>query len=256
VTTLLDYARTEFPHHMVEIWRDDNGAAVAHPRDVRPSGLGTAPSKGPNGTRVGDRPTHSARHRSPSKSGRSSAAADASLASLRLVDRTVVAHVIGADAAVEMLRLLRAAGWSRSAAVLVRPAAPRVVGRGQEDPQSVTDLPDRRVAAAAGLGAVIGATALALIGIAVGDEAAATVVVGAFGAILGATAGAMMGGLGRHAGERAWAQPHAPGRPIGVVAVFAEDERDVAESVDLMERADPHTVRVVNARGDWRAPLT
>ena len=281
---MLEYTRTEFPNHTVEV-RYPDGRRVALPPDedeslvprlaaaVRPgaprpgrSTTGAPAADGPHRNDAGspaarsDRPT-----RPPDRPGvedrtaarRRSAEA---VAALDLVEHTVVAHVVGADATVALLDRMHDAGWERSIAILVEPEAPRVVGRGGENASSVTDLPDRRIAAAAALGALVGVVAAGALGLLVGDEPATAIITAGFGAVLGAVVGAMLGGLGRHAGEQAWSQPHVPGRTMGVVAAFVDDDGAAADAVRLIEQSDPEVIRVVdvrlvNAQGAWRTPM-
>ena len=237
MATLLDYTSTEFPNHTVEVWHPDGWTMPV--RDV------SRPTRQP-GANTPSRPVTPV---PPASSGSSSDSVD-----LPLVDHTVVAHVLGADATISLLERMRAAGWDRTAAVLVCPADPSVVPHGDEDRQSANDLPDRRWILTAAIGAVIGAIGAGLAAGFLADAVAAGIVAGGFGAILGAVVGAMLGGLGRHAGERAWSQPHAPGRTMGVVATFAEDEVRASEAVRVMERAAPHDLRLVSSSGAWRAP--
>lgn len=249
MTTLLDYTRIEFPHHTLEVWQSDGWTVAVLPGEGDRNGS-TAAQTGslPGRSQAPRQPTRPPAHPDDLVNGPTPD-------SLRLVDHTVVAHVIGADAAIDLLRRMDDAGWTRSAAVLVRPVTPSVAGTGRENPESVTDLPDRRVAAVAALGALVGAVVVAAIGFLIADEPATGFIGAAFGAVIGAVIGAMVGGLGRHAGEQAWSQPHAPGRTMGVVATFVGDERALADAVHVMELADPHVIRVVNAQGAWRAPL-
>lgn len=244
VATLLDYTHTEFPNHTLEVWHPDGWTMPVSDtsRDPRTAGSGHTSGEG-----VVD----------PGRSAPvppASSPIDADPVSLPLVDHTVIAHVVGADATISLLERMRAAGWTRTAAVLVCPADPSVVPSGDEDRQSVTDLPDRRWLLTAAVGAVIGAVGAGLAAGLLADAVSAAVVAGGFGAILGAVVGAMLGGLGRHAGERAWSQPHAPGRTMGVVATFAEDERQAYDAVREMERGEPHDLRLVSASGAWRSP--
>ncbi len=167
----------------------------------------------------------------------------------------MVAHVIGGDAALTVLQRMHDAGWERTAAMLVRPIEPTVVAHGQENSESVTDLPDRRIVVAGAFGAVIGAIATAALGWLIADEFATVAVAAGMGAFFGAVIGVMLGGLGRYAGEQAWSQPHAPGRTMGVVAVFISDEESLVEAVRELEVATPDVIRIVNASGAWRAPI-
>jgi len=246
VTTLLDYARTEFPNRTLEVWQRDCWSVPIRPDTTnRLSGEHAAP--GARSDRGSD-----------SLYGASVGGATSDLVSsqLSLRDHTVVAHVVGAEAALDLMERLRAAGWSDTAAVLVCPTPPTVLPHGDEDPDSVTDLPDRRVVGAAVMGAVIAGPLGGAAGWIVGDEVATGLIFGAFCAVLGAVVGAMLGGLGRHAGERASSQPHVPGQTMAVVATFTVDEPAVARVVSAMEAAQVYDIRLVNASGSWRTPLT
>ncbi len=229
MATLLDYTQTEFPNHTVELWRAGRWTMpVGATRDLR-----VEPSQ---------------------DADRAAAAGGIAAADLDLTDHTVVAHVIGADATLALLERLRATGWTRAAAVLVCPAAPSVRPQGDEDRDSVADLPDRRWIVSALVGAVIAAVLGAVVGGIVDESAAVAVVSAGFAAVLGAVVGGMLGGLGRHAGERAWSQPHAPGRTMGVVAAFADDRERAGAAVHEMEAAAAHDVRLVSSAGAWRSP--
>lgn len=173
-----------------------------------------------------------------------------------LTDHTVVAHVVGRERTEHLVRALRDAGWRTVSAVMAVPADPSVVPAEAENRDSVADMPNRRWITTAVVGAVIGAAALGIGGGLLADAVLAGLITAGFGAMLGAVVGAMVGGLGRMAGERAWSQPHAPGRTIGVVAAFADDERSATEAVRAMELADPHDLRLVSATGAWRAPVS
>lgn len=267
MTTLLQYTRTEFPNHRVEVRYPDGRRVELLPDEDAASAIAPAV---PTGVTTGmGRPIDAERHPRPARppersdvEGRSATQRRSveALAALDLVEHTVVAHVVGADATVALLDRMHDAGWERSIAILVEPEAPRVVGHGGENSESVTDLPDRRIAASAALGALIGIVAAGSLGLLIGDESATAIITAGFGAILGAAIGAMLGGLGRHAGEQAWSQPHVPGRTMGVVAAFVSDDGAAADAVRLIEASDPALIRVVdvrlvNAQGAWRAPM-
>lgn len=265
VATLLDYTRTEFPNHTVEVWHPDGWTMPVAP-DERGVPR-TAPSGESRPEAFDDPldpldPSLKAVTPSPGRGDGADAPPDDSasmetlVASMPLGDHTVVAHVIGSAAAIEMLERLREDGWQRAAAVLVCPAAPSVVPHGEENRNAVTDLPDRRVVTIALIGAVLGAAAAGLLGWAIGHSAATGIVTAGFGAILGAVVGAMLGGLGRHAGSQAWSQPHAPGRTMAVVAAFASDEQTAIDAVHAMQVFEPQDIRLVSATGAWRLPLS
>jgi hypothetical protein len=253
VATLLDYTHTEFPNHTLEVWHP-NGWTMSVRSDASRPDPGGDGGDGGDGGGVDARGRDHADAHVPQTPVPGTGSDRGDVVHLPLADHTVVAHVIGADAAISLLEQMRAAGWSHTAAVLVCPAEPSVVSQGDEDRESVVDLPDRRWLLAAFAGAVVGGVASGIVGGLLAGAVLAGLIVGGFGAILGGVVGAMLGGLGRHAGERAWSQPHVPGRTMGVVATFAEDERRALEAVRVMERAEPHDVRLVNANGAWRAP--
>ncbi|MCB0998467.1 MAG: hypothetical protein KDB40_04155 [Acidimicrobiales bacterium] len=173
-----------------------------------------------------------------------------------LTDHTVVAHVVGREQAERLVRSLRDTGWRTVSAVMAVPAEPSVLPPEAENPDSVAELPNRRWVATAVVGAVVGAAVLGIGGGLLADALLAGLITAGFGAMLGAVVGAMVGGLGRMAGERAWSQPHAPGRTIGVVAAFADDERSATDAVRAMELAAPHELRLLSSTGAWRAPVS
>ena len=174
---------------------------------------------------------------------------------MTLTDHTAVAHVVGSANGAELARRIRQALPDADvAAVLVRPTDPSVVPDGGEDPQGVVDLPYRRVAAAAVVGAVIvGTVAGVLVGL-IASSVATGLIVGVFAAILGGVIAAMTGGGGRFAGEHAWAQPHAPDRTVAVVAAFTTTERDAVAAARIMDEMDPYEVRIVSSNGAWHSP--
>ena len=160
MTTLLEYTRTEFPNHTVEVrYPDGRRVALSPDEDATPATTTTA-ATGSRPIDAGSRqrptrpPERPDRPDRPDVEGRSATQRRSveALAALDLVEHTVVAHVVGADATVALLDLMHDAGWERSIAILVEPEAPRVVGRGRENSESVTDLPDRRIAVSAAVG--------------------------------------------------------------------------------------------------------
>ena len=171
-----------------------------------------------------------------------------------LAPDTLVAHTVGSVSTGLLARRLEEIGVHDLAVVEARPPEPAIVADHHEDQDSMADLPDRRWATAALIGAVIGAVLLGLVGLLMSDEAAVPFITAGFGAALGAVIGSMSGGLGRHAGERAWSQPHAPGETVGIVAVFPADASELAQAVRVMEGVDVHDVRLVGADGAWRRP--
>ncbi len=257
MTTLLEYTRTEFPNHTVEIWRPDGSTESVLPGEqdaIRPSPTlqGEMPkraldaSENPRSTWRPERTRRHA-HLRPEQNRTSSMALEA---------HTAVAHVVGREATLAVLERMHNAGWKRSAATFVNPIEPTIISHGQENSESAADLPDRRIVLTGALGALIGGAGAAALGWLVADHVSTTIVTGVFGAVLGAVIGAMLGGLGRFAGEQAWSQPHAPGRTIGVVFVFASDEEGLVEAVRELEATEPHLIRIVNAHGAWRAPMS
>ncbi|MDP2292218.1 MAG: hypothetical protein Q8M22_13595 [Actinomycetota bacterium] len=176
-------------------------------------------------------------------------------AELTLTSHTVVAHVVGEDAAAGVAATMHQhLTGARVAAVMVRPVEPTVVPDRHEDADGVFDLPHRRVGVAAALGAALGAAVGFVVGSVVSTTTAAFVLA-FFGAAVGLALGAVSGGGARHASERAVSQPHAPGRTVAVVAAFLHDEAAASTLARaISDSDDEYDVRIVGADGAWHAP--
>ena len=74
--------------------------------------------------------------------------------------------------------------------------------------------------------------------------------------MLGAVIAAMLSGMGRYAGDRAWEQPHAPDRTIVVLAAMFDDEHQANVAAAGVEVFQPDDVRIVAADGAWHSPVT
>lgn len=174
-----------------------------------------------------------------------------------LSSHTVVAHVVGSRRArlVEEA-LARSAGDRTVARVVVHPTEPTLLSTGGEDRDGIVDLPYRRFFGGAVGGGAIGLVALGLVGLLVTDTWWGAVILAGFGAVLGAVIAAMLSGMGRHAGERAWEQPHAPDRTIVVVAAMLDDDHQANVAAAAVEVFQPEDVRIVSADGAWRSPVT
>lgn len=174
-----------------------------------------------------------------------------------LSSHATVAHVVGSRRArlVEQA-LRRTTDTARVVRVTVRPTDPTVVATGGEDPEGIVDLPYRRTAVGAVGGALVGAAAIGLIGRLVSDSWTTAFVVAAFAAVLGAVVGAMLTGGGRHAGNRAWEQRHAPDRTIVVLAAMFDDEHTANVAAAAVSMFEPDDVRIVDSEGAWHSPNT
>lgn len=231
MATLLDYTTSQFPNHTAEVWDRDGWTIQTH--DTHTTG---SSSSNPVGGRE--------------RSGTSAT-------DLVLTDHTVIAHVIGEQEGLELLQKMRDAEWpNRLGAVLVCPSEPTVVPTHPEDQEGVVDLPNTRIAASSLAGALLTGVVAVVVTLVVTGSPIQAAIVGTFAAIVGAVITGMLGGGGRHAGERAWGQPQVPGRSIAVVAAFADNEHEALDAARMMERTEPHDIRVVNAHGDWHSPNT
>lgn len=182
---------------------------------------------------------------------------ESSEASVPLSPHTVVAHVVGTRRARLVEEALRRTATDRAVAhVVVRPTDPTVLPTGGEDPDGIVDLPYRRFATGALGGALLGFVALGIVGLVVTDAWWGAAVLAGFGAVLGGVVAAMLSGMGRHAGDRAWEQPHAPDRTIVVVAAMFDDEHQANVAAAAVEMFQPDDVRIVAADGAWHSPLT
>jgi hypothetical protein len=173
---------------------------------------------------------------------------DSSPTDLTLTDHTTVAHVVGLANSEELVARTQAAFSDlRVGSVRLRPTDPTVAPEGGEDPEGVVDLPHRRVAAAAVVGAIATGGAIGgIVGFAT-ERLAVGLIVGVFAAILGGIVAAVAGGGARYGGERAWEQPHG---------AFTTTEEEAVAVARVMETLDPYEVRIVSADGAWHSPNT
>lgn len=174
-----------------------------------------------------------------------------------LSSHTVVAHIVGSRRARLVEEALRRTAGDRTVArVVVRPTEPTLRPTGGEDPEGIVDLPYRRFATGAFGGGVVGLLVLGVVGLLVTDTWWGAVILAGFGAVLGAVVAAMLSGMGRHAGDRAWEQPHAPDRTIVVVAALFDDAHQANVAAAAVEVFQPDDVRIVAADGAWHSPVT
>lgn len=236
MVTLLDYTTAHFPNHTVVELKDPatpRPASAAGGNDSYRARVLNTPDSEPNRDKLYRGETD------------------------LLSEHTVIAHVVGEDDGVQMLhQMLAAHEPQRPVALMVRPAEASIVPADPEDSEGIVDLPNKRIGASSLLGGVgVGLAATVLIAVVNGSLAVA-LIAGTFAAILGGVIFGMLGGGGRHAGERAWSQPQAPGRNIVVVAAFADTESDATRVARLMEAMQPYEIRVVNSHGEWHTPNT
>jgi hypothetical protein len=173
---------------------------------------------------------------------------------LTLTDHTAVAHVVGCANGIELIRRIRQAIPDADVgAVMIRPTDPTVLANG-EDHSGAIDLPNRGVATAGLVAAiVIGAAAGAIVAITSGS-AMIGVIVGVFAALLGGVVAAMLGGGSRLVGERPSEQLHAPDCTVAVIAAFADTEVAAVAATRVMDELDPYEVRIVTSDGAWHSP--
>lgn len=173
-----------------------------------------------------------------------------------LTSHTLVAHVVGDDAARDTVALLRRKvdPAERVAAVVVRRHRPDTTPTVVDAKEGVVDLANRRVL----FSALAGGAAAAIIGFVVARSLASNLwvplVVAFFFAQAGGMVGSIWGGGARHASNTAVSQPQAPGDTVAVVAAYLHDEAratEVAREVTANEQFD---VRIVSERGGWHVP--
>ena len=174
-----------------------------------------------------------------------------------LASHTVVAHVVGSRRAKLVEEALRRSAQGRDMGrVVLRPTDPTLVTTGGEDKEGIVDLPYRRFAAGAVGGGAVGLVVLGVVGLLVTDTWWGAIILAGFGAVLGAVIAAMLSGMGRYAGDRAWEQPHAPDRTIVVLAAMFDDEHQANVAAAGVEVFQPDDVRIVAADGAWHSPVT
>ncbi len=171
-----------------------------------------------------------------------------------LQGHTVVVHVVGRDSAEQAIELLeRSTSTEDVAAVLVLGSEATVLPSAGEDVDGVMDLPDERIVAAAGAGAVLGLMVAIVVGMVGGLPGGAVVAICLFLAAAGGAVGAIVGG-GRHASERSSTQVRSPGDDIGVVAALIDDEATATAVADELSEAGLFDVRIVSSDGAWHSP--
>jgi hypothetical protein len=171
-------------------------------------------------------------------------------------DHTVVArafHTRDAIAARDSLR--RTDPDTPIAIATVQPNEPTIVPTEPEDKEGVSDLPKRRIAASAFLGAaIVGVIVGALVWIF--STFWAGLITGAFAALLAGVVSAVAGGGSRYAGNRAWEQRNAPSDTVTLIAALADDEAHAIAAARAIEQSGIYDIRIVDANGAWHTPTT
>lgn len=173
---------------------------------------------------------------------------------VELTAHAVVAEVLGsADVAAVTKEIRNAMPEARVAVVRISRTEPTVVQQGGEDPEGVIDLPKRRIAVSALVaGAVVGLVVGVIVWLT--TSFVAGLITAVFAGAVGAVIGAMLGGGGRFAGDRAWAQKNAPDKTINLIAVLTSQEPDALRAVQAIERRGIYDIRIVDGEGAWRSP--
>jgi hypothetical protein len=142
----------------------------------------------------------------------------------------------------------------RVSVVVAKPPASSVVRHGNEDTESMSNVPKKRpLVGAIGVG-ILALVVVAIVTLIVGGHPAVIVISAIFAAILGGIEGAIMFGGARFAGEKAWDQQNLPDEEIQIAAVFTGSEHDALEASKALTAAGATTVRIVGANGAWHLP--
>jgi hypothetical protein len=176
---------------------------------------------------------------------------------LAVTSHTAVAEVHGAGRTAAIAERLHDALPDVPLGVaMVWPNDSTLVPSGKEDTEGTVDLPRKRpVGAAVLVGIAIGVVGMFVARWVSGSWAAA-VIVGVFLVVVGGVIGALIGGAGRYAGERAWEQERQGDQVIGMVALFLSDEAAATHAAAAIEAMGPYDVRIVGEDGGWHAPNT
>lgn len=174
-----------------------------------------------------------------------------------MTEHTTVGEVMGAaTAGVITDRLRRDIPSTPVGLVLVLPNEPTVVASTKEDKEGSIDLPRRRPAfAAIALGALVGVVGL-FVAREVTNGWVGAVIAASFLAVVAGVIGALVGGVGRYAGARAWQQQRQGDDVIGLVAVCEDGEASAERAAATLERMGLIDVRIVGSDGAWHAPNT
>lgn len=204
MTTLLEYARQQFPGQPVTTWRQTPAA------DEMP-----------------------------------------------LTSHTLVAHVVGDDAAAATVALLRrnVDEGEAVAAVVVTGHEPDAAPALLDAKEGIVDLANRRVL----FSALAGGAAAAVIGFVIArsltDNLWVALLVALFFAQAGGMTASIWGGGARHASQTAVSQPQAPGETVAVVAAYLRDEARATELAhEVSGRQRQFDVRIVSEAGGWHVP--
>lgn len=174
--------------------------------------------------------------------------------SFGLSDEAIVAHFADIAAAHDARReVMMAYEGVDLAMVEVCVSGPSIRRSDDEDPDSVIDLPARRVGTGAlGVGLALGVVVFVVM--LVVSVFWVALISAVFSAMLGAWVGFLLGGGGRHAGQRAWEQPaDMSGHTMAVVAVHPRTRQESVEITSVLDDHRPDTVRIVGESG-WRTP--
>ncbi len=170
---------------------------------------------------------------------------------------TTVAEVKGsATAAVIVDRLRRDIPQGRIGLAVVLPHDSKVVDTDKEDTEGSIDLPRKRpVVAAVAFGALFGVAGLFVVR-AVTNHWTGAIISAVFLFIVGAVVGALFGGAGRFAGDRAWEQERQGDQAICLLAVCSDDEAGATQAAAAIEELGLVDVRIVGKDGGWHLPNT
>lgn len=170
---------------------------------------------------------------------------------------TTVGQIKGAVTAAEVTnRLQREFPSAHIGLALVLPNDSGVVATEMEDTEGTIDLPRKRPAIMAGMLALfVGIVGLFAARQAIDDWAGA-IIAAVFLAIVAGVIGALLGGAGRYAGDRAWEQGRHGDDVIGLVAVCLDEEAPATRVAATLEGMGLTDVRIVDADGAWHVPNT
>jgi hypothetical protein len=153
-----------------------------------------------------------------------------------------------------MSQLRESYSADRVSVVVAKPPASSVVRRGDEDTESMSNMPKKRPLVGAIAVGIIALVVVAVVTLLVGGHPAVIVISAIFAAILGGIEGAIMFGGARFAGDKAWDQQNLPDEEIQIAAVFTASEQDALEASKALTAAGATTVRIVGANGAWHLP--